>query len=84
MKNKKQTAVEWLVSALQENEYIFFDGKSHDYSLIELIAEAKELEKQQHEETWYGSTLQFDNAAQMTNKKLFEDYYTETYGGDNE
>lgn len=42
-----------------------------------------EIEKQQHEKTWYDSTLQFDNAAQMTNKKLFEDYYTETYRGNN-
>lgn len=89
MGNKTLTSVEWLVSALQENEYIFFDGKPHDYSLIELIAEAKQLEKKQHEisfskgfrlrsyihDSVYGGVEYWSETP-----KKFEDYYTETYG----
>ena len=74
MSNKKQTAVEWLWGQIKP----ICDFDNVPDSILE---QAKELEKQQHEETWYDSTLQFDNAAQMTNKKLFEDYYNETYGG---
>ena len=36
-------------------------------------------EKELLKETWFRSTAQFDNAAQMTYKKLFEEYYNETY-----
>ena len=38
-----------------------------------------EKEKEQHKETWFRSTAQFDNAAEMTYKKLFNEYYQETY-----
>ena len=36
-------------------------------------------EKEQNKETWFRSTAQFDNAAEMTYKKLFDEYYQETY-----
>ena len=36
-------------------------------------------EKEQNKETWFRSTAQFDNAAEMTYKKLFNEYYQETY-----
>lgn len=77
MSNKKQTAVEWLWEQIDNT--IPFQNIEASQIFNGLLEQAKELEKQQHEETWYDSTLQFDNAAQMTNKKLFEDYYTETY-----
>lgn len=65
-----ETAVEKLFSDL-------LSGKITDV----LINQDKyiQLEKQQHENTWFDSTAQFDNAAEMTNKKTFDDYYTETY-----
>lgn len=76
MGNKTLTSVEWLISKLTEKPI----EDINDEYWFGIIGQAKELEKQQHEETWYDSTLQFDNAAQMTNKKLFEDYYNDTYG----
>ena len=36
-------------------------------------------EKEQNKETWFRSTAQFDNAAEITYKKLFDEYYQETY-----
>ena len=36
-------------------------------------------EKEQNKETWFSSTAQFDNAAAMPYKKLFDEYYNQTY-----
>jgi len=44
-----------------------------------LLKEMLELEKQQHEKTWFDSTMQFANESEMINKKYFDDYYTETF-----
>lgn len=67
--SKQQTAVEWLIKIyLQTNKIDSFD-----------IEQAKELEKQQHEKTWFDSTMQFANESEMINKKYFDDYYTETF-----
>lgn len=65
----KQTAVEWL-----EEIYltIGIDRNVH-------FNQAKEMEKKQHKQTWLDSTAQFDNAAAMTYKKDFEQYYNETF-----
>jgi hypothetical protein len=65
----KQTAVEWLQVQLNEN------GK---LSAVDFY-QAKAMEKEQHKQTWFDSTAQFDNAAAMTYKKDFEQYYNETY-----
>ena len=47
--------------------------------VIECATNSLEKEKEQHKETWFRSTAQFDNAAEMTYKKLFDEYYQETY-----
>ena len=71
---KKQTAVERFAQRLQ--------GKFGN-AIIKVMQDdidiCIELEKQQIEKTWFDSTMQFDNAAEMTYKKSFEQYYTETY-----
>jgi hypothetical protein len=38
-----------------------------------------EMHKQEMEKIWFDSTLQFDNSAEMTHKKSFEQYYQETF-----
>jgi len=75
---KQQTAVEWLEEELKTNlKKIILEG---DADLIENIFEqAKEMEKEQHSRTWFDSTAQFDNSAEMTYKKDFKDYYNETF-----
>jgi hypothetical protein len=66
----KQTAVEWLAEHLC-NEMNFDYWKA--------VEQAKEMEKQQHQKTWFESTTQFDNSAEMTYRKEFEQYYNETF-----
>jgi hypothetical protein len=67
----KQTAIEWFTNQL-EKHYVFQDIKNTTAFL-----HAKEMEKEQHKQTWLDSTAQFDNAAEMTYKKDFEQYYNE-------
>jgi hypothetical protein len=78
MSEKKQTAVEWLVENIPDlGKYIPF-GVS-----IELHAkfqQAKEMEKQQIKDAWEDAEGYND----LTNKNLAEQYYNETYGGNNE
>jgi hypothetical protein len=65
--NKKQTAVEWFIEEL---------FKKIDYTQVpqKLIDQAKEMEKEQHENTWYAGDE--DGAIHE-----FEYYWEETYGG---
>ena len=80
----KQTAVEWLIDEIKFARNLCDDPNAEMdiwHTLDVLIAkgeEAKEMEKEQHKQTWFDSTAQFDNAAQMTYKKDFEQYYNET------
>lgn len=76
MSNNKQTAVEWLQECL--NLHLTHEQKMQYEGLFQ---QAKEMEKEQHKNTWFDSTTQFDNAAEMTYKKTFEQYYNEEYGG---
>lgn len=67
------TSVEWLVEQLS----------NYDSKMVELfdkeINQAEEMEKQQHYETWFQSTAQFSNEAEMLYKKDFEQYYNKTF-----
>jgi len=65
--NKKQTAVEWFIEEL---------FKKIDYTQVpqKLIDQAKEMEKEQHENTWYAGDE--DGAIHE-----FEYYWEEKYGG---
>jgi hypothetical protein len=65
--NKKQTAVEWFIEEL---------FKKIDYTQVpqKLIDQAKEMEKGQHENTWYAGDE--DGAIHE-----FEYYWEEKYGG---
>lgn len=68
---KQQTVVQWLAEQLLHSD---------DITVFQhIIKQAEEMQKKQHEKTWFDSTLQFDNSAEMTNKKLFDDYYNENY-----
>jgi hypothetical protein len=68
----KQTAVQWL------KEQIECFGNKHELqmswaTLDELLEQAKQMEKEQHEITY--------NQILMSNFQTFNDYYNETYGG---
>ena len=80
--NKKQTAVEWFISKLTEKPI----EDINDEYWFGIIGQAKELQKQQHEET---STHMVNyaihcisNLKESDFEKKFEQYYNETYGGE--
>jgi hypothetical protein len=75
---KKKTAVEWLVEQLIPNAMRMFDATT-----CNAIDQAKQMEREQMKKA------ALDNVT--TNEKLrkifeiqFEDFYKETYGGNNE
>ena len=71
----KQTAVEWLVEQLTKNPLPQSKDEFIDGDLVDIINKAKEMEKEQHENTWYAG----DEDAAIHE---FEYYWKETYGGE--
>jgi hypothetical protein len=72
--NKQQTAVDWYDNQLRK---LFSNTtEASNFSHEELLQQAKEMEKEQHENTWDDSFL-FKDDWEMK----FENYYNETYGG---
>jgi hypothetical protein len=70
----KQTAVEWLVLKLNQEGYA-------PVVTQEEYNQAKEMEKEQHLESYrVGNT--FTNSASLDFKDFFDEYYNKTYGGD--
>jgi hypothetical protein len=69
-----QTAVEWFNDEILI--HLNFDQRLY---LRDILEKAKEMEEEQHQETWFESTKQFDNSAEMTYKKEFKQYYKETF-----
>ena len=67
---EKQTAVEWFYQRILAKD------------IESVFEQAKEMEKQQIKNAWFDSTIQFDNSAEMTYKKDFEQYYNETFKKD--
>ncbi len=62
----KQTTVEWLVEQL-------FELRNPTLNQIEIMKQAKEMEKQQHGKTW-------DEAIDEDSRyNTFEQYYNETF-----
>ena len=78
----KQTAVEWLVQELTKNKFI---AKNGDFT-NPLIEQAKEMEKEQKEETWVKaidySIMVLKDKTLKTSKEAFDEHYELTYGGD--
>jgi hypothetical protein len=62
------------------NEDTYWRGVKNGLETAILLTEQQLWkEKEQHKQTWLDSTAQFDNAAEMTYKKDFEQYYNETF-----
>ena len=68
----KQTAVEWLEEQMIISNFLFTKR---------LFEQAKQMEKEQHEDTWFTAQVEFGE--DLNKRKYFEDYYNETYGKDN-
>jgi len=72
---KKQTAVEWLVEQLIPNAMRMFDATT-----CNAIEQAKQMEKEQ----MIDAILDNRNITSQVTLKDAEQYYNETYGGDDE
>jgi type II secretory pathway component PulK len=77
--SNKQTSVDWLVSKLPQRMLNY---------LKEEIEQAKQMERQQNEYTWiagaeYALSFLKDKTSEDS-KESFEQYYNETFGGNNE
>jgi len=68
---KKQTAVEWLLQAIEGK-----NGKEFSSYYLEFIEQAKAMEKEQIVDAY---RMGYREGAL---RKEFKDYYNETYGGD--
>jgi lipopolysaccharide biosynthesis protein len=71
-KPKQQTAVEWLLNAIETK-----NGEEFSSYYTEFIEQAKEMEKEQKANTWNNAI----NAVEKDKWESFEQYYDETYGG---
>jgi hypothetical protein len=76
----KQTAVEWL------EDQIFASTKFIDIDLFQAIEQAKAMEKEQHGNTWDAAIQAHEDRGHVLARSYcdFDDYFNETYGGDND
>jgi len=72
---KTQTAVEWLIDELTKTQFLWLSDKPEMNDLIEIIKQAKEMEKEQIIDA-------YNIGSYDTSEKQFrpEQYYNETYG----
>ena len=71
-----QTAVEWLVNKLKESGIPLMKDE------LEMIQQAKQMEKEQHYNTWLTAQMNYPNEDYIGISKTFEHYYNETYGNE--
>jgi hypothetical protein len=74
----KQTAVEWLVDKLTETQFLWLSDKPEMNELIDIVKQAKEMEKEQIIEAQSYAISKAD----MTNNRGYfdcEKYYNETF-----
>lgn len=70
---KKQTAVEWLGNELVKK------GFPIEKYAMDSYEQAKEMEKQQHSETWDNSLIENKGDNYIGKEKSFEEYYNENF-----
>ena len=74
-KPKQQTAIEWLLNAIQTK-----NGEEFSSYYTEFIEQAKEMDKEQkRKDCNYWEQMGVLKALKVPNRKTFEQYYTETY-----
>jgi hypothetical protein len=75
----KQTAVQWLIHNIVEDQTIKAKSMSE---WIDIFKQAKQMEKQQHKNTWTDSRLRGDlYQNQIFYYQSFNDYFKLEYGG---
>ena len=74
----QQTAVQFLEPLLIEKIHALSLKRRHE--IISLIQQAKQMEKDQHDNTWVDSRIEYNGDDYIGKEKTFEQYYNETYG----
>jgi hypothetical protein len=80
---KKKTSVDWLVDEI-EKHYITNNGMLDPTVVMPLKRQAKQMEKDQIEETYQKGRFSGQTNWGYGNDITAEQYYKETYGGGNE
>jgi len=83
----KQTAIDWLISQIEEGSAT---SETYEFIYIKIpynaLKQAKEMEKKQIKDAHHNGFTEGTcfGAAYMYRYKTSEEYYNETYGGENE
>jgi hypothetical protein len=82
----QQTAVEWLIENLMKLDKEL-DGrrKNEDATVLKLnptkiFERAKQMEEEQHGNTWFDSRIECKGDDFIGKEKTFKEYYNETFG----
>ena len=80
----QQTAVDWLIEKIkvqESHDAVILNEKYFSESiLLKYLQIAKEMEEEQHENTWMDSRVEYNGDDFIGKEKTFEQYYNETYG----
>jgi len=77
MNNNKQSSIELFAIALYEKGFLQGNGDE----IQNLLEQAKEMEKNQHANTWDDSRVEDKGDNYVGKQKSFDNYYNETQGG---
>ena len=72
----QQTAVEQLINYMKENFHLTDES-------LEKFEQAKQMEREQHGDTWLDSRVSYFGDVYIGKKQTFDQYYTLTYGNNN-
>lgn len=75
--SKQQTAVEWLIEQMICQMGIRIENTTIG---CELFDQAKEMEKEQHSDTWTDAQIFKEDDNFIGKSKTFDQYFNETYG----
>ena len=81
MSDKKQSSIEWLANQSYELFEQYSEGNFDRINLNKLMLKATEQAKAMHKEE---ITKTYDDAIMKGRQEDGNEYYNETYGGDNE
>ena len=75
---KKQTAVEWLAEQLVPKAMLTYDAITYN-----AIKQAKQMEREQMKDVYLTHCVKAERLRKLFEQQ-FEDFYNETYGGQDE
>jgi hypothetical protein len=74
----KQTAVDFLIYHIRQDTFVH-SKSTKEWN--EVFQQSKEMEKEQHANTWDDSRVEDKGDNYIGKQKSFNDYYEQTYGG---